>query len=249
MWENMEKAKKYRLAKENEIRNEVKKNREKFMLEKAKEMTRNEGIQALNLPQLAKISGYSKPTIYKYFPKKEDLMVALAIESTTERISYYERALRFEGRAREKIMALHSLNFGILNDDFHDWLSILIDKVHTKATHQRQEKLNQNNERILEIHAEIVRQAISDKDLVLAEGMDEYKLVFTLTATTIGGYVMTESDSPIINKWFKRIKFMHGTFGQIVLDGMGWRPLSSDWDYTETLKRLYKDVFPELSTA
>ena len=245
--ENMEKAKKTRLVRENEIRNEVKKNREKFMLDKAKEMTRSEGVQSLNLPQLAKISGYSKPTIYKYFPTKEDLMVALAIESTAERISYYERAMKFEGRAREIIMAFHSLNFGILHDEFHDWLSILIDKVQTVATPHRQKMLNRNNERILEIHADIVRKAIQDGDLVLTQGMDEYRLVFTLTATTIGGCVMTESDSPIINKWFKKINFMHGTFGQIVLDGMGWRPLSNEWDYTATLKRLYKEVFPELS--
>ncbi|MBL7174416.1 MAG: hypothetical protein ISS66_01205 [Desulfobacteraceae bacterium] len=58
---NVVKAKKIKLLRENEIRDDVRKNRENFMLEKAREILNKEGFQALNLPKLAKISGYSKP--------------------------------------------------------------------------------------------------------------------------------------------------------------------------------------------
>ncbi len=244
---NAEEIKKNRKKKEYEIRDEAKKNREKFMLEKAREIAKNRGFQSLSLPVLANVSGYSRPTIYKYFLNKEDLLTALVVESTAERIAYYERAITFKGRAREKMMAIHSLNFGILNEAFHDWLSILTNKDQTKSKPERQKSFNRNNERILEIHADIVRQAVRDGDLILNEGVDEYKLVFTLTAATIGGCVMIESDSPVIKKWFKKINFMHGTFGQLILDGMDWRPLSNEWDYSKTLERLYSEVFPELS--
>ena len=55
-----EKAKKSKLLRENEIRSDVRRNRERFMLEKARELISRVGYQALNLPELAKFSGYSK---------------------------------------------------------------------------------------------------------------------------------------------------------------------------------------------
>ena len=210
-------------------------------------MLKKNGFQALNLPKLAKISGYSKPTVYKYFPNKEDLMVALAVESTSERVAYYERAITFEGRPREKIYGIHSLNTGILQEAIQASLLIHIDNTfRTKATLEHQRKLMTNEERIIEIISGIIREAAENGDLRFPEGVDEYQLLFTLMSTDFGGYVMKGSDSPVMQKWFKKIKFMHGTFGRIVLDGIGWQPLSSDWDYDKTLKHFYLDVFPEL---
>ncbi len=57
---------------------------------------------------------------------------------------------------------------------------------------------------------------------------------------------MRESDSPVMKKWFDRIRFRDGVFGEIVLDGLGWKPLSTEWDYKETRKRFFREVFPEL---
>jgi hypothetical protein len=99
---------------------------------------------------------------------------------------------------------------------------------------------------VVEIIAGVVREALEIGDLRLPAGVDEYQIIFTLSSTTFGGYVMRESDSPVMKKWFDRIRFRHGVFGEIVLDGMGWKPLSTEWDYKETRKRFFKEVFPEL---
>ena len=94
--------------------------------------------------------------------------------------------------------------------------------------------------------AGVVREAIEKGDLILPKGTDEYQIIFTLMSTTFGGYVMRESDSPVMKKWFDRIRFKDGVFGEIVLDGLGWKPLSTEWDYKETRKRFFREVFPEL---
>ncbi|MBU4002409.1 MAG: hypothetical protein KKB94_08840 [Proteobacteria bacterium] len=60
-----------RLLKEIEIRDDVRKNRERFMLEKARGILNRNGFQALNLPELAQLSGYSKPTITNISPIKK----------------------------------------------------------------------------------------------------------------------------------------------------------------------------------
>ena len=242
----VEKAKKIKLLRENEIRGDVKRNRESFMVEKAREMLNQVGFQALNLPELAKFSGYSKPTIYKYFPNKEDLMVALATESAAKQIDYFERAVTFNGRPREKIHGIHSLNTGILLETSRDFLLIHTDKIRSMATAARQKMLDYYEERRIEIIAEIVREAIGKQDLKLPVGVNEYQLMFTLMSASLGGCVILESDSPVTAKWFEKLHFTHGDFGRIVLDGMGWQPLSSEWNYSKTIKRFYREVFPEL---
>jgi len=57
---------------------------------------------------------------------------------------------------------------------------------------------------------------------------------------------MRESDSPVMKKLFYRIRFRDGVFGEIVLDGLGWKPLSTEWNYSETKKRFFQEIFPEL---
>lgn len=241
----LEKAKKIKLLRENEIRDDVRKVRERFMLEKAREMLNQVGFQALNLPELAKYSGYSKPTIYKYFPGKEDLMVALAVESSEKQIVCFERAIAFNGRPREKIHGIYSLNTGPLQDAIRDSLLIYTDNIRSKATIERQKMLDFYEERRIEIIAGIVREAMENGDLKLPERITEYELVFTMMATSLGGYLLRESDSPVTNKWFEKIHFTHGTFGRTVLDGIGWRPLSGEWEYSKTVKRFYREIFPE----
>jgi AcrR family transcriptional regulator len=66
-----EKVQKIIILRENEIRSDVRRNRERFLLENARKLLNTVGFQSFNLPELAKTSGYSKPTIYKYFPNKQ----------------------------------------------------------------------------------------------------------------------------------------------------------------------------------
>lgn len=228
------------------IRDEARQKREEFMLEQARRITSEEGLHALTLPRLAEICGYSKPTVYKYFPTKGDLIVALAVQSASIRASYYERAITFQGKPREKLYGIESLNFGFLRNYFRGMLDLHINRLSNQATPERQRMLLKNEERFVEIAAGIVREAVENGDLILPEGVDEYQILFTLSSTTFGAYVMRESDSPVMKKWFDRIRFRHGTFGRVVLDGIGWRPLTNEWNYTETLERFYREVFPEL---
>ena len=231
------------------IQNEVKQKREAFMLEQARKIADAEGLHALSLPRLAEETGYSKPTVYKYFPTKEDLIVAIAAQSSAIRASYYERAVTFQARPREKLYGFNALNFGFLHPYFREMLDFHINRLSHQAATARQKELFENENRVVEIIAGVVREAIEKGDLKLPGKIDEYQIIFTLSSTTFGGYVMRESDSPVMKKWFDRIRFRDGVFGEIVLDGLGWKPLSTEWDYKETRKRFFQEVFPELLEA
>ena len=111
------------------IKNEVKQKRETFMLDQARKITAAEGLHALTLPRLAEETGYSKPTVYKYFPSKEDLIVAIAAQSSAIRASYYERAVTFQARPREKLYGFNALNFGFLHPYFREMLDLHINRL------------------------------------------------------------------------------------------------------------------------
>jgi AcrR family transcriptional regulator len=229
------------------FQNEVKQKRETFMLDQARKIAAAEGLHALSLPRLAEETGYSKPTVYKYFPTKEDLIVAIAAQSAAIRASYYERAITFQARPREKLYGLNALNFGFLHPYFREMLDFHINRLSHQVRSTHQKELFENENRVVETIAGVVREAIEIGDLKLPEKVDEYQIIFTLSSTTFGGYVMRESDSPVIKKWFDRIRFRDGVFGEIVLDGLGWKPLSTEWNYKETRERFFREVFPELA--
>lgn len=228
------------------IKNEVKQKRETFMLDQARKIAAAEGLHALTLPRLAEETGYSKPTVYKYFSSKEDLIVAIAAQSAAIRASYYERAVTFQARPREKLYGVNALNFGFLHPYFREMLDFHINRLSHQAGSAHQKELFENENRVVETIAGIVREAIEIGDLKLPEKVNEYQIIFTLSSTTFGGYVMRESDSPVMKKWFDRIRFRDGAFGEIVLDGLGWKPLSTEWNYKETRHRFFQEVFPEL---
>jgi AcrR family transcriptional regulator len=242
----VEKVQKIKDLRENEFRSDLKRNRERFILENARTLLNTAGFQSLNLPEVAKISGYSKPTIYKYFPNKEDLLLALAIESAERQTVYFEKAVTFDGRPREKLHGIYALNITILQDAFQDILLVHSNKARSKATPERQQKFEVLEERRIEIISGIIREATENGDLRLPEGVDEYKLLFTLMSSNIGAYAMQQSDSPVMEKWFRQLNFTDGDFGLLILDGIGWKPLSIEWDYGKTIKRFYRELFPEL---
>jgi len=228
------------------IQNEAKRKREEFMLEHAREIANEHGLHALTLPRLAQRSGYSKPTVYKYFPTQEDLIVAMAAQSTAIRVSYYEKALAFQGRPREKLYGIGFLNFGPLHFYLREILDVHINRLNHKASLERQKELFKNEKRVSEIVIGLIREAVRIGDLSLPGNVDECQFYITMQSTILGSFVLRESDSEVYEELFDRNQLWSNDIGRIFLDGIGWHPLSSEWDYRATRKRFYQEIFPEL---
>lgn len=122
-------------------------------------------------------------------------------------------------------------------------------RIRSQATPARQRMLDYYDERRIDIIAGIMRGALENGDLELPKPITEYELVFTMMATGLGGYLLQKSDSPVTRQWFEKTNFTHETFGRTVLDGIGWHPVTGEWDYSRTIKRFYKEVFPELASG
>ena len=80
--------------------------REKALLGIARKMLIEQGYAGLNMDRLAEATEYSKGTIYQHFSSKEDLITALAVESSEQRLALMAKARTFRGRPRERVLAL-----------------------------------------------------------------------------------------------------------------------------------------------
>ncbi len=120
--------------------------------------------------------------------------MALAIESTERQAAYLEKTVTFDGRPREKLHSIYSLNILILQDAFHDMLLVHSNRARSRATPERLKKFETLEERRIEIVSSIIREAIETGDPSLPEGVNKCNLLSTLMFANLGTYAKQESD-------------------------------------------------------
>ena len=73
-------------------------NREEKILEVARPLILRDGYQGLSMEKIAAELEYSKGTIYNHFSCKEEIVVALAIQSANVRVNQFRKAAEFSGQ-------------------------------------------------------------------------------------------------------------------------------------------------------
>ncbi len=223
--------------------------REGLILDAAREMLLREGFGKLSMDKVARAVEYSKGTIYQHFGSKEDLLVALALDTIHMRNRMFERAAVFAGRPRERMTAIgvaYELFFRLNPSHFNCCLLVHSDAVLHKTLAERASSLQACEMRTMDICVGIVRDAIASGDLSLpSQGSSAQELSFGLWALHFGAYRLMATDVPLedlgVRDGFETVRRM----SQSILDGLDWQPLSKDWDYMQTAQRVLAEVFPE----
>lgn len=202
------------------------------------------------MERLAAGTNYSKGTVYQHFSSKEDVLAALCLESGRLRHALLERAALFKGRGRERALAAAKADYIVyrLHPDYWrveqltDVLSLT-----AKISPERRASLDTLTERCAGIALGIIRDGIASGDLVLPTGLTPEKLLLALLGLTRGLYLMN-SDETLLRRWMAEKPSTHEQLLGCALDGFGWRPFSGDWNYTETVQRIWQEVFPAEAT-
>jgi hypothetical protein len=93
--------------------------------------------------------------------------------------------------------------------------------------------------------AQIIGEAIDAGDLVLPPGLTPHNLCFVFWASRWGASYIIRSDTPLDEYGITDPDLAMNLAINTLMDGLGWKPLSSEWDYVDTVARIYEDVFPE----
>jgi AcrR family transcriptional regulator len=225
--------------------------REEMILDIALPMLVERGYRGLSMDRIAELSDYSKGTIYQHFTCKEDLVIALSTQTMAKREDFFRRAAQFDGRTRERIVAI-----GVAEDLFvrlypHHFRSeqiVRLTSLREKTSQTRNDALDACEARCLAIVAEIVREAITCGDVVLAEGMSAEDICFGLWCMTMGAHSLMASEIRLDRRGVRDPSKVLRFSTQSFLDGMGWQPLLEQIDIGSTVARIREEIFPEEST-
>lgn len=222
--------------------------REIRILDVARRMLVDGGYLGLSMDAIAAELEYSKGTIYNHFPNKEEIIIALAVQTMEKRTEMFQRAASLPGLARERLAgigAASELFVRLYPDHFGVEQLIRSASIWEKTSEKRRQLMHGSESRCMGIVAGIVRDAMAHGHLELPPELTPEDLVFGLWSQTFGAYsIIATSDRleehGVRDPYRAVIRNINMT-----LDGYHWTPLSTDHDYLELMDRILNEVFSD----
>lgn len=222
--------------------------RQERLLEAARRLLLAEGYHGVTMEALAAAINYSKGTVYQHFKSREDVLMALAAETAKVREDLFERASAFRGKPRERMAGIGEA-YALFVRDYPAYLHteqiLHAASIREKSAEDHQSKVEGCDNRCLSIAAGIVRDGISQGDLDLPKGVSPESLMLGLWSMTFGAYFLASTGIPRNQLGIGDVRSIVRRNCHALMDGWGWKPLSPEWDYEDTYRRIAKDVFPE----
>lgn len=222
--------------------------REVRILDVARRMLVDGGYLGLSMDAIAAELEYSKGTIYNHFPCKEEIIIALAVQTLEQRTEMFLRAASAAGEPRKRLSGIGAASelFVRLHPD-HLAVEQLVRlaSIWDKTSENRRKTMHAAESRCMGIVAGIVRDGIAQGHLTLPEDLAPEELVFGLWSQTFGAYSIIASsdglqDHGVIEPYNAIRKNIN-----MMLDGYQWTPLSMDYDYLALFERQMAEIFPD----
>lgn len=222
-------------------------NRESVVLQVARDLLLQRGYHGLTMARVAEAAACSKATIYQHFSCKEEIIIALAIESADIQRDLVERAATFQGSPRERMLAvgLATELFAELYADASRVFQIVNgEAILEKVSEESIWRLRSCGLRTVNVLLGIIRDAMARGDLQLPPGHRAEDIIYHF-------WLLGEGGKSAAHTWLPPGELgIHAPFDSIhktaavMGDGYGWRPLSTEWDYGATAGRVWREVFP-----
>jgi AcrR family transcriptional regulator len=222
--------------------------RKQLMLDIAEQLIDEDGHQALSMDRIAELSEYSKGTVYQHFPCKEEVLIAICQRSMGTLTELFERANRFDGRPRERIVAIyfaHSLYAALHTLQFCCIQIVKSASVKEKISEQSLATHLESERRIVGLVAHSIQDGISCGDLVLPVDCNPIDVVFGFWSSSYGGLLLQTYDIDFNEIGLPDLNASMRKIFQFTLDGMGWKPLSNNHDYAAVIERIKAEVFAD----
>jgi AcrR family transcriptional regulator len=220
--------------------------RDRRILDAAREHLLRDGYHGLSMEAIAESIHFSRAVVYQHYKSKEDVLVALAAETGERRVELFERASAFRGKPRERMLAIGEAvaHFATTYPSHFKTEHIIhTSSVRSKCSDENQLRLATCEAKCPQIAAGVIRDAISQGDLVVPKGVAPEELMFGLWAMYFGGLFLMSSDVDLERKGgVKEPMDALRRAAAALLDGWNWKPLSSEWDYEATRKRVAQEV-------
>jgi AcrR family transcriptional regulator len=220
--------------------------REARILEVARSMIVEDGYHGLSMDRIAEALEYSKGTIYQHFSCKEDILMALVNQAMDRRLDLFRRAAEVRSRSRERMAAIGAaceLFFELYPDHFHIEHIIRVTSIKEKTSEQRRLFLETSETKCSEIVRGVIRDAVAVGDLKLSDDYGVEQIAFGLWSITFGGYSIAATSPSLADLGIRDPILAIRNNCNRLLDGVGWKPLSTEVDLTPIVDRIKREVF------
>jgi AcrR family transcriptional regulator len=220
--------------------------RESELISLGRSLVDNDCLTSLTIDKLVAESRFSKGTIYKHFTSKEDLLMAICNRSIKEMQDMFIQALEFKGNSREKVLAV--MVSYVIWAKLHPMQLFAVLAAHSPSvaaccSEVRNETHKKHEAKLMGLMARQIEKAIQSGDLKLPEGMLVEQVTFAMWAASWGAMALIMSKGDSVKLGPMQLERESFTNARLILDGLGWKPLSSTWDYAATIHKIATEVF------
>ncbi|HEX4938200.1 MAG TPA: TetR/AcrR family transcriptional regulator [Candidatus Kapabacteria bacterium] len=215
--------------------------REQLFLDAARQILRSDGVAAFTIDRIASNTEYAKGTVYKHFTCKEDILCALCHESLVHLGEAFSKALTFPGNSRERMMALGTAYLQFTSrfpEEFDILIAVRTNNVRQKASEKRVEAMIAADQGAHDVMRSVMGAAIAAGDLTLPPATSLDEACFGLWAMAFGLLALAPASDMIDALQLPSVPAIMVNQLNLLLDGYGWRPLSTEFDYRQTFTRL-----------
>jgi len=224
--------------------------REYELISLARSLVENDCLATLTIDKLVAKSRYSKGTIYKHFVSKEDLLMAICNTSIKEMQQMFVRALEFNGNSREKVLAV-MVSYVIWAKLYPSQLFAVLaahsPSVAACCSKERNNTHKEHESSLMGLMNRQIEKAVESGDLNLPKNMFVEQVTFSMWSASWGAMALIMSKGESVKLGPMVLERESFTNARLILDGFGWKPMSKDWDYKKTIKKITTEIFaPEI---
>ncbi|QDV77364.1 TetR/AcrR family transcriptional regulator [Botrimarina mediterranea] len=220
--------------------------REAQILAVARDQILEGGYLGLNMDRIAAQIEYSKGTIYQHFRNKEEILLALVNDALDTRQRMFRVAAAIQAPDRVRLATIGAAAEAFVEHfPYHFKVEQIVRaaSIWEKTSPERRELMQSCEKLCMSTVVEVVHHGVATGDLSLPEGVRPEEIVFGLWSIYLGSQIITHSSDTLgeigIDNPIRSLR----TNQHRMLDGYGWRPLSSDYDYSAHMDRVKAEMF------
>ncbi|MFD0724287.1 TetR/AcrR family transcriptional regulator [Lysobacter brunescens] len=223
--------------------------REQRFLDKAQELIQRDGLLSLQMSRIAEECDYAIGTLYQHFASKEDLLVTLATRNCLSRVGLFERAARWSGPSRERIVSIALADLMVIRaqpEHFRLAQFVWTEVIWGAASAETRRRSLDASAPLGALVDGIVESAQACGDLPTGLGLTPQALTLGPWTLCLGMHTLTHTEGlleahALSDPYRLLMKHLH-----YLLNGYGWQPLfdpSDDGALDALNARLCRDVF------
>jgi AcrR family transcriptional regulator len=223
--------------------------REQRFLDCAQALIQRDGLLNLQMSKIAEECDYAVGTLYQHFASKEDLLVALSTRNCLSRVELFERAARWDGPTRERLLAIALADLMVVREQpetFRLMQYVFTEVIWQQASEAARERSLLASAPLGELIEGIVGEALRNGDLPATTGLTAQTLTIGPWTLCLGMHTLLHAEGVLEHHGAAdpyRLLIKHL---QHLLNGYGWAPLSDvsdDATLDAQLERISQAVF------